>query len=153
MKRLISLVVLFMFAFTTGCASFGGAEVIDPDYAAYTATVQSQLTASQKPLVDIKVDSDGRISAITMNQPPRYIQVEQKRPHPVWKAIETTMRVVAPIGMIWATFDGAAELVSASGGTTTNINSGNDNSKNSGSIASDYTITDTITTDNSTAAK
>lgn len=150
MKKLISLVVLCIFIVTTGCASFGGAKAIDPDYAAYTATVQAQLTAAQKPLVDIKVDADGRISAIVMNQPPKYIQVEQKNPHPAWRVAGSLVRVCGIVGGIWATGEALEGVLGASSGTSTYINSANNNSENTGTITSDYNDIVTTTTNNST---
>lgn len=147
MKKFIALMTLCSFVLM-GCASFGGAKVVDPDYQAYATAIQAQLTAAQKPLVDIKVDADGRISAITMNQPPRYIQVEQKRPHPVWAVTSSLVRVAGVVGGIWATGEALEGVISASTGTSTYTNSANNNSGNEGSITTDYAIDNSAETAN-----
>lgn len=152
MKKMIALIIIFVFSIT-GCSTLGGLKTVDPNYQAYTATIQAQLTAAQKPLVDIKVDKDGRISAITMNQPPRHIAVEQKNPHPVWGVTTSLIRACGVVGGIWATGEALEGVIEAASGNTTNMNSFNNNSENAGSIdsTSDYatqrTETSTATAD------
>lgn len=141
------LAILMAFIFIVATSTMGcSTKNINPDYLAYTQTLQSQFKASQSPLVSIEVDVDGKIAGVIVNQPMRQVTVQQKLPHPGWGAFSGVIRMCGVVGSIWATGDAISSIVDAGSGPTTYINSGNNNSGNSGSIDQGYTITDTVTT-------
>lgn len=148
MKKLMILTMCFMF-FTSGCTSLMGERVIDPDYAAYTVAVQAQIQAERKPLVEFKVDDEGRLSDLAVYAQPRHIAIQQKNPHPVYKLLGIGLRYAGYVGMIWQTGEAVESIVEASSGTA--MNSYNNNAGNEGTISSqaDYAAskTETINTE------
>lgn len=144
MKKIAMLTVLMFFTTSifTGC----GAKIVDPNYMAYTQTLQAQFVANKEPLVSIEVDIDGKIAGIIVNQPVKQLNVEQKKSHPVWAVASNIVKVFGIVGGIWATGDAISSIVDASSGNTTYTNSGNDNSGNSGDVGIEHINTDTVTT-------
>lgn len=140
MRFLLLCVVLL----STGCAMFRDRE-IDPDYQAYTETIKAQLIADRKPLVEIGIGEDSKISSIVINQPPRYVAIEQKNPHPIYGLCAVGLKYAGYASMIWVTGDAIAEIADSVQGT--NINSFNNNSRNAGVIdlQGDYATTRTET--------
>lgn len=143
MKKIAMFTALMFFvvSISTGCS----VKAVDPNYMAYTQTLQAQFVANKEPLVSIEVDVDGKIAGIIVNQPVKQLDVEQKNPHPVWMVASGVVKMVGIVGSIWATGDAISDIVDASSGATTYTNSGTDNSGNSGELSIDHIATDTVT--------
>ena len=151
MKQL-AILMIFIFTIVTTTVGCGGKNVVNPDYLAYTQALQAQFLASKEPLVSIEVDTDGKIAGVIVNQPMRNIVVQQKAPHPGWGVFSGVVRMCGVVGSIWATGDAISGIIEAGSGTNTYINSANNNSENSGSIDSAYTVNDIVTTTTESAA-
>ena len=151
MKKLMVVIIGFLFLGTTGCASLIGPKTVDPNYAAYERIMIAQFEADRQPLLDLELDPEGKVTNIQMFPQPRHIKVEQKRVNPFFRLAEVALRYLGYVGIVWQTGDALESIVEASKGNTTNMNSFNNNSENSGSIESitDYSDakTDVLTTD------
>lgn len=134
MKKLIVVMMCFLFLGTTGCTTLMGEKVLDPNYAAYERIMIAQFEAERQPLLDLALGPDGRVENVQMFPQPRHIKIEQKKASPFFRLAEVALRYLGYVGIVWQTGEAIEGIVDASQGDTTYINSANNNSENAGSI-------------------
>ena len=140
MKKAIVLFILLVFS--TGCATQGA-------YIQYLDAKKAQVTAERKPLIDLTLTPDGKLAAIKMYPQPPQVDIQQEKDHPGYALAGAVVRIAGIIGSIFVAGEAIEGIVDASTGDSSYINSANNNSENTGTIDQGYSITDTVTTDNS----
>jgi len=142
MRKFIALLTLSAFVLCS-CAT-------PQAYNSYLDAKKAQIAAERKPLIEIALDKDGKLASLAVYPAPQQIDIQQEWDHPGYAVVSGLIRVAGVVGSIFVAGQAIEGIVDASTGTTTNINSSNNNSANTGAIDQGYTITDTVTTDNST---
>lgn len=143
MKKLITSVIFLAFVLA-GCAG-------NDSYVRYLDAKRHQVSAERKPLVDLTLDSNSRVSNIKFYPQPPMILIEQEKDHPGYALAGGVVRVLGVVGSIFVAGEAIEGIVEASTGNSTNMNSYNNNSENSGTIdaMTDYSDakSDVFTTD------
>ena len=148
-KKVLSMIVCVAFVgmLFGGCA---GNRMLDPNYLAYVQTVQNQqnLQAQQPPLVDLKVDDEGKIEGLKVFVPPEKITPQQyRRPaaHPAWKLAGKALGVVGTLGGIYLAGQALEGILEAGTGNTTNNSWGDGSGNHVGGDMSTVDVTNTNT--------
>ena len=144
MRKTLALITLLAFL-SMGCATSGA-------YNNYLDAKKAQIAAERKPLIELALDKDGKLTSLAVYPAPQQIDIQQEKDHPGYAVASGFIKMAGIVGSIFMIGDAMEGIVSSSTGTSTNINSLNNNSENAGSIDQSYGITDTVTTttDNST---
>jgi hypothetical protein len=101
---------------------------VNPDYAAYTETIKAYAQREVKPLVDVKIGADGKITGFAMYPQPKMPNVQQARPHPGWALAGGALRMAGIFGSIWVaghTLENIIDSVSQNTGNSINIGDNN----------------------------
>lgn len=137
MKKLIVLIIISIF-WITGCAG-------NDSYVRYLATTEHQINAERKPLLDLTLDKDARITNIKMYPAPRYIKIEQEKDHPIYALGGALVRVCGIVGSIFVAGEAIEGIVEASTGNVVYSNSYNNNAENAGTIGLETDYSDSKT--------
>jgi len=144
MKKIFSLITMLAF-FSMGCAT-------PQAYNSYLDAKKAQIAAERKPLIELALDKDGKLASLAVYPAPQQIDIQQEKDHPGYAVANSLIKMSGFVAGIFAIGNVVEKVGDAAQGTTTNINSANDNSSNTGNLDQSYGITDTVTTttDNST---
>jgi len=144
MKKIFSLITLLAFL-SMGCAT-------PLAYTQYLDAKKTQIAAERKPLIELTLDKDGKLASLAVYPAPQQIDIQQEKDHPGYAVANSLIKMSGFVAGIFAIGNVVEKVGDAAQGTTTNINSANDNSSNTGNLDQSYGITDTVTTttDNST---
>ena len=114
----ISIIILTM-VLLTSCASNPPAQ--DPNYLAYQQAMLTQINKEQKPLIDLEIDSDGKIKGIKMYPERKIVQLLpfKPTPHPAWKVVNTAVNGVAAVFGIREGGKALERIINSSSGDTT----------------------------------
>jgi len=121
-KILLSIVGVFLLV-SIGCSTG-----IDANYAAYTEAMKAQFAHEEKPLMKLDLYESGKVKGIEMNQQHQIVQLQQKRPSPIWGIVGQGLHYAGIFGTIWAaghSLDNIIEDVAKYGGHNITIGNGN----------------------------